>query len=259
MGISRRIAQMTNAAFDVKAGSPFPAFHRMEQAGWLTSSWGQAETRAITSGPWQPEFSFLPAGLRSGCTGTSAPVPSSPPRNHRPRSGWPECPIWLGFLAFIAAWACPFGPIAIRRTAFSDSVAVAICALGLFVCLLVAQGAWRGVEPGRRVQARAPAVEQAPTSLCAIPFSRPPVDGLGNGYCLGLAYCVCRVRVIRSGVLDKTESGGAASSAGRSQRIPGLRGTRQSADSVCALTLKARIHSEYHVGPLCPGCRLLGE
>jgi PadR family transcriptional regulator, regulatory protein PadR len=44
MGISRRIAQMTDAAFDVKAGSLFPALHRMEQAGWLTSSWGQAET-----------------------------------------------------------------------------------------------------------------------------------------------------------------------------------------------------------------------
>src|SRR5437868_5716990 len=44
MGISRRIAQMTNAAFDVKAGSLFPALHRMEQAGWLTSSWGESET-----------------------------------------------------------------------------------------------------------------------------------------------------------------------------------------------------------------------
>lgn len=44
MAISRRIAQMTNATFDVKAGSLFPALHRMEEAGWLTSSWGQAET-----------------------------------------------------------------------------------------------------------------------------------------------------------------------------------------------------------------------
>src|SRR5580658_7695077 len=44
MGISRRIAQMTNGAFDVKAGSLFPALHRMEQAGWLTSNWGHAET-----------------------------------------------------------------------------------------------------------------------------------------------------------------------------------------------------------------------
>jgi PadR family transcriptional regulator PadR len=44
MGVSRRIGQMTNGAFDVKAGSLFPALHRMEQAGWLMSSWGQAET-----------------------------------------------------------------------------------------------------------------------------------------------------------------------------------------------------------------------
>ncbi|HUE03281.1 MAG TPA: PadR family transcriptional regulator [Bryobacteraceae bacterium] len=45
MGISRRIAQITNAAFEVKAGSLFPALHRMEQAGWLTSSWGESETK----------------------------------------------------------------------------------------------------------------------------------------------------------------------------------------------------------------------
>lgn len=44
MGISRRISQMTNGTFDVKAGSLFPALHRMEQAGWLTSSWGESET-----------------------------------------------------------------------------------------------------------------------------------------------------------------------------------------------------------------------
>lgn len=44
MGISRRIAQMTSGTFDVKAGSLFPALHRMEQAGWLTSAWGESET-----------------------------------------------------------------------------------------------------------------------------------------------------------------------------------------------------------------------
>ena len=44
MGISRRIAQMTNDAFEVKAGSLFPALHRMEQVGWLKSSWGDSET-----------------------------------------------------------------------------------------------------------------------------------------------------------------------------------------------------------------------
>ena len=44
MGISRRIAQMTHDAFEVKAGSLFPALYRMEQAGWITSSWGESET-----------------------------------------------------------------------------------------------------------------------------------------------------------------------------------------------------------------------
>ena len=44
MGISRRIAQITNETFVVKAGSLFPALHRMEQAGWLISSWGESET-----------------------------------------------------------------------------------------------------------------------------------------------------------------------------------------------------------------------
>ena len=44
MGVSRRIAQITNAAFDVKAGSLFPALHRMEEAGWLSSHWGESET-----------------------------------------------------------------------------------------------------------------------------------------------------------------------------------------------------------------------
>lgn len=44
MGISRRILQMTNGAFDVKAGSLFPALHRMEQAGWLISTWGESDT-----------------------------------------------------------------------------------------------------------------------------------------------------------------------------------------------------------------------
>ena len=44
MGISRRIAQITDGAFDVKPGSLFPALHRMELAGWLTASWGESET-----------------------------------------------------------------------------------------------------------------------------------------------------------------------------------------------------------------------
>ncbi len=44
MGISRRIGQITNGTFEVKPGSLFPALHRMEQAAWLASSWGESET-----------------------------------------------------------------------------------------------------------------------------------------------------------------------------------------------------------------------
>jgi transcriptional regulator len=43
LGISRRVAQMTGGTFQVKPGSLFPALHRMEEAGWLTSSWGESE------------------------------------------------------------------------------------------------------------------------------------------------------------------------------------------------------------------------
>ena len=43
LGISHRIAQITNGTFQVKPGSLFPALHRMEEAGWLASSWGDSE------------------------------------------------------------------------------------------------------------------------------------------------------------------------------------------------------------------------
>lgn len=43
LGISKRIEQITNGTFHVKPGSLFPALHRMEEAGWLASSWGESE------------------------------------------------------------------------------------------------------------------------------------------------------------------------------------------------------------------------
>ena len=45
LGIARRIAQMTRGAFEVKPGSLFPALYRMEERGWLASSWGESENR----------------------------------------------------------------------------------------------------------------------------------------------------------------------------------------------------------------------
>ncbi len=43
LGVSRRIEQLTRGTFIVKPGSLFPALHRMEEAGWLSSFWGESE------------------------------------------------------------------------------------------------------------------------------------------------------------------------------------------------------------------------
>jgi transcriptional regulator len=43
LGISRRIEQITRGTFLVKPGSLFPALHRMEESGWLSSFWGESE------------------------------------------------------------------------------------------------------------------------------------------------------------------------------------------------------------------------
>jgi transcriptional regulator len=43
LGVSRRIEQISGGTFQVKPGSLFPALHRMEEAGWLSSSWGESE------------------------------------------------------------------------------------------------------------------------------------------------------------------------------------------------------------------------
>jgi len=45
LGIARRIEQVTQGTFHVKPGSLFPALHRMEEQGWLSSSWGESENR----------------------------------------------------------------------------------------------------------------------------------------------------------------------------------------------------------------------
>ena len=42
LGIARRVEQITNGTFTVRPGSLFPALHRMEEAGWLSSFWGES-------------------------------------------------------------------------------------------------------------------------------------------------------------------------------------------------------------------------
>jgi transcriptional regulator len=43
LGVSRRIEQITQGTFVVKPGSLFPALHRMQEEGWICSSWGDSE------------------------------------------------------------------------------------------------------------------------------------------------------------------------------------------------------------------------
>lgn len=48
--IADRIAQVTNGTFQVKAGSLFPALHRLEQEGWIEGAWMEsAEGRRVRS------------------------------------------------------------------------------------------------------------------------------------------------------------------------------------------------------------------
>ena len=43
LGVSRRIQQITGGTFVVKPGSLFPALHRMDEEGWISSFWGESE------------------------------------------------------------------------------------------------------------------------------------------------------------------------------------------------------------------------
>jgi PadR family transcriptional regulator PadR len=46
--IADRISQVTGGAFQVKAGSLFPALHRLEQEGWIEGEWQEsAEGRRV--------------------------------------------------------------------------------------------------------------------------------------------------------------------------------------------------------------------
>jgi PadR family transcriptional regulator, regulatory protein PadR len=45
LGVARRIGQITAGAYDVKAGSLFPALHRLEENGWVVSTWGESDNK----------------------------------------------------------------------------------------------------------------------------------------------------------------------------------------------------------------------
>jgi protein-S-isoprenylcysteine O-methyltransferase Ste14 len=96
-------------------------------------------------------------------------------------------PVWLGFVLFLAAWAHPLGPVAIRRTALSDVVAVGTCALGLIVAI------WSrkvlGAEWSRDVELKQghKLVERGPYSFMRHPiYTGHLLMGLGTAIGSGL-------------------------------------------------------------------------
>jgi PadR family transcriptional regulator PadR len=47
LGVSRRIEQITRGTFRVQPGSLFPALHRLEESGALTSAWQPSENNRL--------------------------------------------------------------------------------------------------------------------------------------------------------------------------------------------------------------------
>jgi transcriptional regulator len=59
VAIADRIAQITRGTFQVKAGSLFPALHRLEQEGAIAGEWTTSETGRRTR-----TYRLTPAGRR---------------------------------------------------------------------------------------------------------------------------------------------------------------------------------------------------
>jgi len=59
LGVSGRIDQITRGTFRVQPGSLFPALHRLEEAGWLASSWRASENNRRAK-----YYRLTPAGRR---------------------------------------------------------------------------------------------------------------------------------------------------------------------------------------------------
>src|SRR5438045_1070259 len=47
IGIADRLKAVTKGAFDVPAGSLFPALHRLEQEGWIAGEWTVEERKRV--------------------------------------------------------------------------------------------------------------------------------------------------------------------------------------------------------------------
>src|SRR3989442_12497050 len=70
LGVSRRIQQITGGAFIVKPGSLFPALHRMEEEGGVSSFWGDSQNNRRAK------------NYRLGNAGREQPEPETHRRGH---------------------------------------------------------------------------------------------------------------------------------------------------------------------------------
>ncbi len=59
LGASRRIEQITGGTFVVQPGSLFPALHRLEEAGFLSSDWQPSENNR-----WAKYYTLTKAGRK---------------------------------------------------------------------------------------------------------------------------------------------------------------------------------------------------
>jgi protein-S-isoprenylcysteine O-methyltransferase Ste14 len=96
-------------------------------------------------------------------------------------------PVWLGFVLFIVAWVYPAGPVVMRRTILSDSVAVAICALGSLLAIWSRKTL--GAEWSRDVELKQghKLVERGPYGLMRHPFTPPICYGARERPLIGFA------------------------------------------------------------------------
>jgi transcriptional regulator len=58
-GIARRIHDLTRGTFDVRPGSMFPALKRLEERGWVATSWGTSD-----NGRQAKYYAITPAGRK---------------------------------------------------------------------------------------------------------------------------------------------------------------------------------------------------
>jgi protein-S-isoprenylcysteine O-methyltransferase Ste14 len=95
-------------------------------------------------------------------------------------------PVWLGFILFIVAGIYPHCSVVLRPTVFSDSIAVAVCALGSFLAIWSRKTL--GAEWSQDVELKQghQLVERGPYSLMRHPiYTGHLLMGLGTAIAFG--------------------------------------------------------------------------